>query len=551
MKRDYSYWEGEEGCLRIEGWARDGCTLAEIAKRMEVSEHVLRRLRREVPAIEAAVKNGREATDRKVERALLRRALGFAYTETTCERDSKTGEGHGKEKVTTKYVPPDLSAQIFWLKNRMPDVWRDKPGETGEEREGVLVLDALSQMGPAFYALHRRIMQGEISEAVLMGGRGSCKSSFVSLELITQMLRRSDCHAVVMRRVADTLRNSVYAQLRWAITALSLDALFDCRVSPMQIVYKPTGQTIFFFGLDDPGKLKSLKTPFGYVGILWFEELDQFDGPEEIRSVEQSVLRGGEFSFVFKSFNPPASARSWANVYVREEKSGRAVHHSTYLQTPPEWLGERFLADAQHLRETNETAYRHEYLGEAVGSGAAVFENISARTITDSEIAAFDRVYRGLDWGFYPDPFAYNECCYDAARETLYIFGELSVYREGNAETARRVKERARSEVITADSAEPKSIADYKAAGIACVGAKKGPGSVEHGMKWLQSRRAIVIDPARCPDTYREMIEYEYERTADGTITQGYPDVCNHHIDAIRYALEGVSGRRVAKVQRR
>lgn len=549
MKKDYAYWGGEDGCVRIEGWARDGCTLAEIAGHMAVSENVLRRLRRTYPAIDAAIAHGREATDRRVERALLKKALGYQYTEKTCELDGR-GES-GKEKVTIKYAPPDLSAQIFWLKNRMPEVWRDKPPEADGEREGVFMLDAVSRIGPAFYGLHRQLAQEKIDEVVLTGGRGSGKSSFASIELLAQLLRHPDCHAVVLRRVADTLRTSVYAQVRWAISALALDALFDCRISPMQIVYKPTGQTIFFFGLDDPGKLKSLKTPFGYVGLLWFEELDQFDGPEEIRSVEQSVLRGGDFSLVLKSFNPPASARSWANAYAREEKPGRVRHHSTYLDMPPEWLGEKFLADARHLRESNETAYRHEYLGEAVGSGAAVFENVQARAMDDAEVAAFDRVYRGLDWGFYPDPFAYVECCYDASRETLYVFGELTVYREGNAQTAQRVKARGRSEVITADSAEPKSIADYKAAGIACVGAKKGPGSVEHGMKWLQSRRTIVIDPARCPDTCREMIEYEYERGADGQVTGSYPDVCNHHIDALRYALEGVSGRRVAKVQRR
>ena len=267
--------------------------------------------------------------------------------------------------------------------------------------------------------------------------------------------------------------------------------------------------------------------------------------------MEQSVLRGGDFAFVFKSFNPPASARSWANVYARERQARRLTHHSTYQQMPAEWLGGKFLADAQALREKNETAYRHEYLGEAVGSGTAVFENIRAQAITDAQIAAFDRVYRGVDWGYYPDPFAYNECHYDAARETLYVFGELTVLREGNAHTAERIRARGRGERITADSAEPKSIADYKAFGLPCVGARKGAGSVEHGMKWLQSRRAIVIDPERCPDTYREMSEYEYARGRDGEMMDGYPDADNHHIDALRYALEGVTARRVARVRGR
>lgn len=107
--------------------------------------------------------------------------------------------------------------------------------------------------------------------------------------------------------------------------------------------------------------------------LAWFEELDQFDGPEEVRSVEQSVFRGGSFTLAFKSFNPPASGRSWANRYALEQRPGKLVHHSTYRDLPPAWLGERFLADAAHLEQTNPTAFRHEYLGEAVGCGTAVF----------------------------------------------------------------------------------------------------------------------------------------------------------------------------------
>lgn len=406
-------------------------------------------------------------------------------------------------------------------------------------------------ISPAFYEVHRQIGSGEIGEALLCGGRGSGKSSAVSVEILLLLLAHPGCHAVCMRKVGNTLRTSVFAQMRWAITALGLEAYFDCHVSPMHIVYKATGQTVYFFGLDDPGKLKSLKVPFGYIGVLWFEELDQYAGREEIRSVEQSVLRGGDWFFVFKSFNPPASPRNWANAYALENKPGRIVHHSTYLTTPRAWLGERFIEDAEHLKRTNETAYRHEYLGEVVGSGSAVFENIRQEIIPPARIKAFDRVYRGVDWGYYPDPFAYNEVHYDRARNTLYIFGEITARRLGNAQTAAKIKARRRSEVITADSAEPKSIADYKAAGLPCVGAKKGPGSVEHGMKWLQSLAAIVIDPDKCPDTLREFLLYEYERDKAGEIIDGYPDYGNHHIDAVRYATEAVSGRRVARVIKR
>ena len=281
-------------------------------------------------------------------------------------------------------------------------------------------------VAPVFWPVHRAIARGTVQELVAKGGRGSGKSSYISIELVLQLLRHPACHAVVLRKIGGTLRTSVYAQIQWAIGALGLAKQFRCTVSPMECTYLPTGQKILFFGTDDPGKLKSIKVPFGAIGLAWFEELDQFDGPEEVRSVEQSVFRGGSFTLAFKSFNPPASGRSWANRYALEQRPGKLVHHSTYRDLPPTWLGERFLADAAHLEQTNPTAFRHEYLGEAVGCGTAVFGNIQLQTLTTEQCQSFDRVYHWVDWGWYPDPWAYNAVHYDAARRTLVIFDELT-----------------------------------------------------------------------------------------------------------------------------
>lgn len=401
-------------------------------------------------------------------------------------------------------------------------------------------------ISPVFYEPHRAVKGGLINELVAQGGRGSTKSSFISVEVILLLLKHPDCHAVVMRKVGNTLRSSVYAQICWAISELGLSSRFKCTVSPMECTYLETGQKILFFGLDDPGKLKSIKVPFGYIGIGWFEELDQFSGSEEVRNVEQSLFRGGSFSFAFKSFNPPAMARNWANRYVLESKSGKLAHHSTYLTTPSEWLGPRFLDDAEHLRATNETAYRHEYLGEVVGSGTAVFENLRIENVSDLQIAEFDHVTSGVDWGWYPDPWAWNHMHYDTARRTLYLFDELTRRRTSNRDTANLLLERIEEdELVTADSAEEKSVGDYCSFGIRCRGAEKGPGSVNDGLKWLQSLAAIVIDPERCPDTVKEFTEYEYERDKKtGEVLEGYPDINNHHIDAVRYGTNRIWKRR-------
>ena len=161
-----------------------------------------------------------------------------------------------------------------------------------------------------FWPVHQAIRRGEVTEVVAKGGRGSGKSSYLSMELVWQLLRHPDCHAVVLRKVGGTLRNSVYNQIVWAIGELGCAGYFRCTVSPMECTYLPTGQKILFFGTDDPGKLKSLKLPFGAVGICWFEELDQFGGEEAVRTIEQSVIRGGERAYKFKSFNPPKTAQN-------------------------------------------------------------------------------------------------------------------------------------------------------------------------------------------------------------------------------------------------
>lgn len=148
---------------------------------------------------------------------------------------------------------------------------------------------------------------------------------------------------------------------------------------------------------------------------------------------------------------------------------------------------------------------------------------------------------------YYPDPWAFNRCHYDAARKTLYIFDELTRLRTSNEETAKLVQQRIESwESVTADSAEMKSCADYRAFGILCREAVKGPGSVNQSMKWLQGLTAIVIDPHRCPDTAKEFSEYEYEVGRGGTVLPGYVDADNHHIDAVRYAVNRIWMRRGA-----
>lgn len=408
-------------------------------------------------------------------------------------------------------------------------------------------------IGPAFDEVADDVKRHGHTHYDLSGGRGSLKSSFVSLIVPPLLIGNPGTHALVLRKVGNTIRDSVYSQYMWAIGELGMAHLWKAQRTPMELIYKPTGQKIMFRGADDPMKIKSIKVPFGYIAVTHFEEKDQFAGRTEIRTILQSTMRGGNVFWNFESYNPPISRDNWANIDTQEDRADRLCHKSNYLDAPPAWLGEQFLQEAEYLKETNERAWRHEYMGEATGNGSEVFENVEVREITDEEIGHFDRILNGVDWGYYPDPWAFNRIHYDSARQTLYIFDELTAHKKGNDETAEMLKAHGmtREDMITADSAEPKSVADYNKYGLRCYGAEKGPGSVDYSMKWLQSLKAIVIDPRRCPDTRDEFIKYEYERTKDGDIISGYPDKDNHHIDAVRYATERIWKRPGSKAQQK
>lgn len=395
-----------------------------------------------------------------------------------------------------------------------------------------------------FHWAIRDIRDKEHLEYVFKGGRGSTKSTTVGMTIVELMKNNHDIHAVVCRKVGNTIKDSVYNKIKWAIGKQEFTEEFDSKLSPMEITLKSTGQKIYFRGADDPDKIKSINPEFGYIGILWFEELDQFAGPEEIRKIEQSAIRGGNLAWIFKSFNPPKTMNNWANKYVLEPKENRIVHSSTYLDVPKEWLGQPFIDEAEHLKEVNPNAYEHEYMGIANGNGGNVFEYLEIRDITDEEISHMDRVFAGVDFGWYPDQFCYLRTYYDSAREKIYLIDELYVNKWSNSKTADWIKEKGYDDyTMICDSAEPKSVNDFRDAGLPARGAIKGPGSIEYGFKFLQTK-TIVIDPKRTPNAYKEITEYEYDRDKEGNVISGYPDGNDHAISALRYAYEPLFNRR-------
>lgn len=397
-------------------------------------------------------------------------------------------------------------------------------------------------LGKAFVDINRQIKPN--IEYVFEGGRGGLKSSFVAFKIVELIKNNPQMHACITRQVAGTLKDSVYANMKWAINELGLMEEFECKVSPLEIKYIKTGQTIYFRGLDDETKLKSIKPEFGYIGILWKEEKDQMKGDAQERSVNQSVLRGGDKSYDFSSYNPPKSKSNWVNRIKLVPNPKRVIHHSSYLEAPAEWLGQKFIDDAAHLKEINPEAYEHEYLGIPNGDGGNVFEYLEIRDITDEEISHMDRIFAGVDYGWYPDAFCYLRTYYDSAREKIYLIDELYVNKWSNSKTADWIKKKGYDDyTMICDSAEPKSVNDFRDAGLPARGAIKGPGSIEYGFKFLQTK-TIVIDPKRTPNAYKEITEYEYDRDKEGNVISGYPDGDDHAISALRYAYEPLFNRR-------
>ncbi|MGG1598048.1 PBSX family phage terminase large subunit [Paenibacillus naphthalenovorans] len=393
-------------------------------------------------------------------------------------------------------------------------------------------------IAPSFYEVHHAVKQDTATHFLLGGGRGSTKSSFTPTEIVLGMISDPNANALALRKVKDTLRESVYESFVWAIEKLGLAHLFDMPASTLRITYKPTGQRIIFRGADNPIKIKSLRLRKGFFKFVWYEEADEFS-VEDIRSINQTALRGGDGYKVFYTYNPPKSRKRWVHEYRNNPPASWFVHHSTYLGVPREWLGEQFFIEAETLRQRNELAYRHEYLGEDVGTGGEVFKNLTLRRISDDEIAKFDRIKRGLDFGFAAHPTHYGVMHYDATRRRLYIFYELHKVGMSNRALDNSIKAENKSNArVTADSAEPRTISELRNLGLNIAGAKKGPDSVDHGIKFLQDLDEIIIDPIRCPNTAREFDGYELEPDGNGGWKEGYPDRDNHSIDAVRYAME-------------
>jgi PBSX family phage terminase large subunit len=404
-------------------------------------------------------------------------------------------------------------------------------------------IDIASVLAPAFHSVHCAIWDETHSEFWLKGGRGSTKSSFTAIQIILGIMRDPKANAMCLRKVGDTIRTSLFTTFLWAISQLQVEHLFSAIIAPATLTYVPTGQKIYMRGLDDPMKLKSVKAQNGYFKFLWFEEANEFHGMDEIRSVEQSVLRGGEKFIEFVTYNPPNDPAAWVNKESTIEHPKRFVHSSTYLDVPRIWLGNHFFELAERLKQNDPLKYQHEYMGDAVGRADQIIFH-GKWEYKEFEAPENTRFYHGADWGFANDPTVLIRCYITDSDEGEYLWIDREVYGynvEIDETPALFNKiETARNWPIKADCARPETISYMRRQGFNIDAAEKWPNSVEDGVSHLKGFRKIYVHPS-CPKIAEEFMKYSYKVDKQtGDILPIVVDSWNHGIDSIRYGLDKV-----------
>ncbi len=400
-------------------------------------------------------------------------------------------------------------------------------------------------IAPSYKKWYKATKEDKYLKYVLKGGRGSAKSTHIAIKLVLELIKYP-ITILCVRKVGNTLQESCFEQIKDVINLMDLNRFFKFNVNPLKITYTPRGNTVIFRGADNPAKIKSIKMSKYPITHLWIEELAEFKQEEDVSMIENSILRAElpsnlKYSFYY-SYNPPKRKQSWVNKKYESSLIPENTHifHTTFLDNP--YISKTFIEEAEHVKKINPQKYDWEYLGKPIGSGVVPFSNLNIRKISDEEIQSFDNLRIGIDWGYAVDPAAAIQLHYDKTRRRIYVYKEIYKVQLSNRKLSELMKQLQMNESYVlkiADSAEPKSINELRDYGISNLwAARKGPGSVEHGEKWLNDLEEIIIDPYRCPNTAKEFETIDYKLDRFGEPTNKLEDKNNHTIDSIRYALE-------------
>lgn len=380
----------------------------------------------------------------------------------------------------------------------------------------------------------------EYNEIFLSGGRGSGKSTVVSKWICMALMNDHHKNAVIIRKVGATLRKTCFQQMIKSMKSFHIEHFWKVNATDLTIKNDISGQQIFFVGLDDEEKVRSLTSDdeSRYFSIAWFEEAKQFTNYEEIAQAKASVLRGGAEMMTFLTYNPPKSAASWINKEARQQIRGRLSHRSTYLTMPPEWLGPEFFKTAEQMRISKPKIYRHMYLGEVTGTGGLYFDNIRIQRISDEFINSLDYKLFSVDFG-KNDPNVFLAGYYDEDADTLYLFDEIYQTHLPYKKFGKMIVEKdVGDEYVICDSQNDAAMETLSDCGVNCCPCLKGRDTRVKGGTWLSELTAIVIDPERCPNAAEELQLFEYKQNPDGTWSDE-PSMKNDHcFDTIRYMTQ-------------
>lgn len=388
---------------------------------------------------------------------------------------------------------------------------------------------------------------------IVKGGRGSKKSCTMALWLITNMMKMPLANAVVIRRYFNTHRDSTFAQLKWAINKLQVKPLWKATMNPLELTYIPTGQKILFRGFDDPQSITSITVEIGHLCWVWIEEAFQITDEDEFNKLDLSIrgqLPPGYFKQITMTFNPWSEniwiKKRFFDAYDRGERDNLFCATTNYLCN--EFLDDADIAVFEEMKKSNPRRYQIEGLGDwGVAEGLVYtnweeleFDENRLKTMTDRhDIPVYTEIY-GLDWGFSNDPTAVIAGLVNEKTKEIFIYDEIYGYRMTNQAIATAIKAKGWAKcLITADSAEPKSIEEVRQFGIQRIRpAKKGPDSVRAGIQKLQDYH-IYVHP-RCCNTLVEFNNYVWDKDKDGRVLNIPMDCYNHAMDAFRYGAEKV-----------
>ena len=373
------------------------------------------------------------------------------------------------------------------------------------------------------------------------GSRASKKSKTAALWIISHIIQYPEANAIYIRKTERTLKDSCYSDCKWAIHRMGLDDWFVCRLSPLEIEYRPTGQRILFRGCDDPLKLTSISVPKGFLCWAVFEEAYEINKESDFDMIDESIrgeVPDGYLKRVFVLLNP-WSEKHWIKKRFFDTPDNDNKLSLTTNYKCNEWLTEDDIRIFEDMKQRNPRRYAVAGLGGWGVADGLIYENWKEETFDVNEISKRSGVVSafGLDFGYTNDPTAFFCGLLDIENKQIYVFDEIYEKAMSNKKIAETIRSMGYGkERIIADSAEPKSIDELKALGIRAKGAAKGKDSIKNGIQWIQNFE-IIIHP-KCVNFITEISNYTWAEDKFGTKLNVPVDDFNHLMDAMRYALE-------------